>query len=80
MFKKILVDEDLDAFSTTILASLEKFKIPEIVHVKYCDEGMFRVQKALYDNQPFELLITDLSFKADHRPTKIEIGRELFRL
>ncbi len=77
MFKKILVAEDLDAISQSIVASLQKLQIQEIIQVKYCDEAFLKIQKSVLDNNPFELMITDLSFKADHRNTKLKSGREL---
>ncbi|MBC7641859.1 MAG: response regulator transcription factor [Flavobacterium sp.] len=77
MFKKILVAEDLDAISQTIIMSLDRFKIPIIEHVKYCDDAVIKIHKSLYDNQPYDLLITDLSFKPDHRNTNLKSGREL---
>ena len=77
MFKKILVAEDLDAISQTIMMSLDHFKIPVIEHVKYCDDAIIKIHKSLYDDFPFDLLITDLSFKPDHRNTNLKSGREL---
>ena len=77
MFKKILVAEDLDAISQTIMMSLERFNIPEIDHVKYCDDAIIKIHKSLYEKAPYDLLISDLSFKPDHRNTNLKSGREL---
>lgn len=74
MFKKVLVAEDLDSISIAVVQVLEDLDIPVIDHVKYCDEGLLKVKKALNEKEPYDLLITDLSFKTDHRKTNIESG------
>jgi response regulator RpfG family c-di-GMP phosphodiesterase len=77
MFKKVLVAEDLDSISIAVVQVLEDLNIPFIDHVKYCDEGLLKVKKALNEKEPYDLLITDLSFKTDHRKANIESGDEL---
>ena len=79
MFKKILIAEDLDISSLGIEAKLkEKFDV-EIAHTKYCDEAYLKLKKAIQDNIPFDLLISDLSFKNDHREEKITSGDQLIK-
>lgn len=77
MFKKVLVAEDLDSISIAVVQVLEELQVPVIHHVKYCDEGLLKVKKALADNEPYDLLITDLSFKSDHRKVNLNSGDEL---
>ncbi|MCC9016798.1 response regulator [Flavobacterium lipolyticum] len=77
MFKKILVAEDLDSISIAVIQALEELNVPVIDHVKYCDDGLNKVKKAIMDNEPYDLLITDLSFKKDHRKTILNGGEEL---
>jgi len=77
MFKKVLVAEDLDSISIAVIQVLEDLKIPTIHHVKYCDDGLLRIKKALLENAPYDLLISDLSFKSDHRKTQLSSGEEL---
>ncbi|MCP2029380.1 response regulator RpfG family c-di-GMP phosphodiesterase [Flavobacterium sp. HSC-32F16] len=77
MFKKVLVAEDLDSISIAVVQVLEDLNIPVIDHVKYCDEGLLKVKKAINEKDPYDLLITDLSFKTDHRKANIESGDEL---
>lgn len=77
MFKKVLVAEDLDSISIAVVQVLEELKVPVIHHVKYCDEGLLKVKKALADKEPYDLLITDLSFKSDHRKVDLNSGDEL---
>lgn len=77
MFKKVLVAEDLDSISIAVIQVLEELEIPVIHHVKYCDEGLLKVKKAIVDQEPYDLLITDLSFKSDHRKVTLNSGDEL---
>ncbi|WP_350293569.1 DUF5932 domain-containing protein [uncultured Croceitalea sp.] len=78
MFKKILVVEDLDSVGHGISMMLEKeLAVPEVVLTKYCDEAYLKIQNDLQNNTPFDLLITDLSFKHDHRPLRLKSGRDL---
>ena len=77
MFKKVLVAEDLDSISIAVVQVLEELQVPVIHHVKYCDEGLLKVKKALANNEPYDLLITDLSFKSDHRKVDLTCGDEL---
>jgi DNA-binding NarL/FixJ family response regulator len=77
MFQKVLIAEDLDSISTTVIQALKELSILEIHHAKYCDEALLKIKKALLDNQPYDLLISDLSFKKDHREVKLSSGEEL---
>lgn len=77
MFKKVLVAEDLDSISIAVIKVLEDLQVPVIDHVKYCDDGILRIKKALNDKKPYDLLISDLSFKSDHRKTALSSGEEL---
>ena len=77
MFKKVLVAEDLDSISFAVENVLQGLGVPEIIHAQYCDEAYLKAKKALAMNDPFDLLICDLSFKADHREEKITSGKEL---
>jgi two-component system capsular synthesis response regulator RcsB len=77
MFHKVLVAEDLDSISITVVQALEELSIVEIHHAKYCDDAFLKIKKALHDQKPFDLLISDLSFKQDHRENKLSSGEEL---
>jgi two-component system capsular synthesis response regulator RcsB len=77
MFKKILIAEDLDSISITVEQALKELSITEIHHAKYCDDAFLQIKKALHDNEPYDLLISDLSFKIDHRENKLTCGDEL---
>jgi two-component system capsular synthesis response regulator RcsB len=77
MFKKVLVADDYDSINIAARQLLEAMRIDVIEHAKYCDEAMIKIKKANKDQQPFDLLICDLSFKKDHRPENIANGEEL---
>lgn len=77
MFKKVLVAEDLDSISIAVIQVLEDLKVASIDHVKYCDDGLLRIKKGLAENAPYDLLITDLSFKSDHRKNQLTSGEDL---
>ncbi|WP_289662626.1 response regulator [Flavobacterium panacagri] len=77
MFKKVLVAEDLDSISIAVVQVLEDLQVPVIDHVKYCDEALLKIKKALLEKEPYDLLISDLSFKSDHRKAVLNSGDEL---
>jgi two-component system capsular synthesis response regulator RcsB len=77
MFNKVLVAEDLDSISMTVGQALEELSVSEIHHAKYCDDAFLKVKRALKDDQPYDLMISDLSFKTDHRETQLNSGDEL---
>jgi two-component system capsular synthesis response regulator RcsB len=77
MFKKVLIAEDLDAINLGIQQVLKDLDIVEFQHSKYCDEAFLKIRAAINQKEPYDLLISDLSFKADHREIKIASGDEL---
>lgn len=80
MFKKVLVAEDMDSINHAVASILNELNIPEITHAQYCDKAWLSAKKASQDDEPFDLLICDLSFKEDHRDEKIKSGKELIAL
>lgn len=77
MFKKILVAEDIDSISLGIKSLQEDFNTTEFVFSKYCEDAFLKIRKALIDNAPFDLLITDLSFKYSNVDTQLTDGVKL---
>lgn len=77
MFKKVIIAEDLDAISLGIEQVLKDLDIVDFQHSKYCDEAFLKIRSAITKNEPYDLLISDLSFKTDHREVKITNGDEL---
>lgn len=79
MFKKILIAEDHEMGSLSVQKTLEELNIPKVDYVYYCDDALAKVQKALRENDPYDLLITDLSFEEDHYTQNIKDGQELIQ-
>ncbi|APG60336.1 response regulator transcription factor [Christiangramia salexigens] len=80
MFKKVLVAEDMDSINHAVSSVLKDLNIAEVVHAQYCDKAWLLAKKASLGDEPFELLICDLSFKEDHREEKIKSGQELITI
>jgi DNA-binding response OmpR family regulator len=74
MFKKVLIAEDLDSISIAVVQALESLSIEVIQHSKYCDDAL-QVKKSTKDNDPYDLLISDLSFKRSS--SRLTCGDEL---
>lgn len=79
MFQKVITTDDLDSINIAVIQALQELGIPTIQHAKYCDEAFLKIKKAQMDAEPFDLLISDLSFKTDHRNEKLQSGEELIR-
>ena len=77
MFKKVLIAEDMDSINEGLHKILLSIGIDNIHHAKYCDNALLKIKKAKLDNEPFDLLISDLSFIEDHREQKLASGDEL---
>ncbi|NBL63864.1 response regulator [Flavobacterium sp. NST-5] len=77
--KKILIAEDIDSINQGIASIFKKNANLEIHHAKYCDDAFLKIKKAIIDGVPFDLLITDLSFKPDHRTVILQSGEELIK-
>lgn len=80
MFSKVLVSEDMQDISKGVYASLCELGIKEIHQVQYCDDAYLKIKKAIADDAPIELLITDLSFKSDYREQKYPSGEALIKV
>jgi DNA-binding NarL/FixJ family response regulator len=77
MFRKVLIAEDIDSINIAVIQAMKDLGITQIEHAKYCDDALLKIKKALLDNEPFEVLISDLSFKTDHRAVTLQSGDEL---
>lgn len=77
MFKKIIVAEDIDSISLGLKSLLEQLDAPVIIYTKYCNDAFLKIKKAELDNEPFDLLITDLSFKSTHMDVTLTSGEKL---
>ncbi|MFB9076759.1 response regulator [Flavobacterium procerum] len=79
MFKKVILAEDFEEFNLAVKQTLEDFNIVDFQHAKYCDDALTKIRIAIQEQKPYDLLISDLSFKKDHREVKIESGDELIQ-
>ena len=77
MFTKVLVSDDLGSITHGVIAVLNNLGIKEVQEVLYCDDAYLKIKRALLDHAPYNLLITDLSFKADHREQTYPSGESL---
>jgi two-component system capsular synthesis response regulator RcsB len=77
MFTKVLIADDIDFNDLGAAQILNELDVLEIQYAKYCDEALLKIKKAHLDGTPFQLLISDLSFKADHQLNKLNSGEEL---
>lgn len=77
MFKKVLIVDDVDLNDIAVVQVLNELQVPIIEYSKYCDDAFLKIKRAIQDNQPYELLITDLSFKTDYKAATLNSGEEL---
>lgn len=77
MFKKILIAEDHQSANISVQTTLKNLNIVDARYVYYCDDALNWIKNAIRDQQPYDLLITDLGFEADHVPQHISNGTDL---
>lgn len=79
MFKKVIVAEDFDSINLGIEQALKDLGIVDFQHAKYCDDAFLKIRAAIQNHEPYDLLISDLSFKADFRDVTIASGDDLIQ-
>jgi len=79
MFTKVLVSDDLGSINQGVMTVLETLKVKEVRQVHYCDDAYIKIKRGLKDQEPYQLLITDLSFKPDHREQTFNGGEALIK-
>lgn len=79
MFKRVLIAEDHESTNISVQKTLLDLGVSHTDYVYYCDDALMRIQKGIKEDQPYDLLITDLSFEEDHRKQKIEDGTVLIK-
>ncbi|GAA4237554.1 response regulator transcription factor [Postechiella marina] len=80
MFKKVLIADDLGSINQGVSSILKDLKIKNIYKVQYCDDAYLKIKKAVFDKEPFDLVITDLSFQADYREQTLNSGNALIKV
>ncbi|WKD86412.1 Response regulator UvrY [Polaribacter huanghezhanensis] len=79
MFQKVLIVDDHALTNDGVSLTLAALGINNIHKALYCDDAYLKVKRAEFDKQPFDLIITDLSFNKDHREREITSGEELVK-
>lgn len=77
MFQKVLIAEDADYTSNGVLKALEDLKIPVITYAQYCDDAFIKLKNAIRIGEPFDLLISDLSFTGNPNEERLSSGEQL---
>ncbi|PQJ32384.1 response regulator [Nonlabens arenilitoris] len=77
MFKKVLISDDYSSINQGVLAILDQLGIAKVKQVQYCDDAYLEIKSAILNKEPYDLFITDLNFKTDHRQQKYTSGEEL---
>ena len=80
MFKKVLISEDMEDINRGVYSKLKEIGVQVINQIQYCDDAYLRIKKAVLDDEPCQLLITDLSFKTDYRDQKLTSGEALIQV
>jgi DNA-binding NarL/FixJ family response regulator len=79
MFEKVLIAEDHEIANISVQKTLADLGIKNLKYVYYCDDALTWIRNAYKSNEPYDLLITDLSFEEDHHKQKIASGIELIK-
>lgn len=79
MFKKVLIAEDQETASISLRKILGELNINNLSHVYYCDDAYNFIEKALKENDPYDLLISDLNFEEDHQKQELKDGVALIK-
>lgn len=79
MFSKVLISDDLGSINQGVTAALEGLGIKNVQQVQYCDDAYLKLKSAADNGSAFDVLITDLSFKTDHRSQTYASGEALVK-
>lgn len=77
MYTKALVSDDLGIINEGVASVLKEYGITSIDKTHYCDATYLKIKKAILDGEPYQLLITDLSFKTNYRDQTFPSGESL---
>ena len=80
MFNKVLLSDDLGSINQGVNTTVKSLGVKEIRQVQYCDDAYIRIKKSILESDPFDLLITDLSFQRDYREQSFSSGEELIKI
>lgn len=79
MIDKVIIAEDQEFANLSVRKTMEDLKVKQYDYAFYCDDALAKIQLAQKKGEPYDLLITDLSFEDDGTPQKINDGIDLIR-
>jgi two-component system capsular synthesis response regulator RcsB len=79
MFNKIIIAEDYQSTNLSIQKTLSDLQIHQTQYCSYCDDAYLKMHQAMDAKEPYEVLITDLSFDDDGNMQKLKSGFELIK-
>lgn len=79
MFNKVLIAEDHEIANISIQKTLKELGVDIAKYVYYCDDALAWISRALQDGEPYQVLVTDLSFEEDFNKQRISSGIELIQ-
>ena len=79
MFKKVLIAEDQEIMNRSLRRTLEEMQIPSPDHAYYCEQALAKVKLAIHQQQPYDLLVTDLYFEIEGSSEQIAEGTALIK-
>jgi two-component system capsular synthesis response regulator RcsB len=77
MINKVLIAEDHESANLSVQMTLKEMGLSDPTHVYYCDDALLKIQKGMQDDDPYDLLITDLYFEEDDSRQKLSGGMAL---
>jgi DNA-binding NarL/FixJ family response regulator len=77
MFQKVLISDDFGSINQGVLTVLEEVGVTSVKQVQYCDDAYLQIKSAFFNEDPYDLFITDLNFKEDHREQKYASGEAI---
>jgi DNA-binding NarL/FixJ family response regulator len=78
-FENILVVEDQDIANLSLRITLENLQLPRPLHSYHVDHAIVLLKKALTDQSPYDLLITDLYFEDEGTAKQLPDGMQLIQ-
>lgn len=79
MSAKILVVDDIQSITDGVQKALYDANYADVDVAGYCDEALLRVKAAAERGSPYQLVISDISFREDHVAQALNNGQDLLR-
>lgn len=80
MFEHVIVAEDHEIANISLRKTLELMGMPEPDYAFFCDLTLSKIRKALSNQKPYDLLITDLYFEPEGSTQQLPEGAALVKL